>query len=66
MNKLALTIMIIGALNWGLVGTFNFDAVAWLLGSGSIWSRMIYILVALAGCWGISMLFRRNVTAEEV
>ncbi len=57
-NKIALVLVIIGALNWGSVGLFSFDAVAWLFGgAGSIISRIIYITVALAGLWCISMLF---------
>ncbi len=66
MDKLALTLMIIGGLNWGLVGIFGFDLVAWALGGqGSIFARIVYILVALAAIWCIPMLFRRRLTAEE-
>ena len=57
-NKIALILVIVGALNWGAVGLFSFDAVAWLFGGAtSIISRIIYISVALAGLWCISMLF---------
>lgn len=67
MDKLALAILIIGGLNWGLVGIFRFDLVAWAFGgSASFLSRLVYIVVALAACWGVSMLFRRHVMAEEV
>ena len=67
MDKLALTILIIGGLNWGLMGIFRFDLVAWAFGgSASFLSRLVYIVVALAACWGVSMLFRRHVMAEEV
>lgn len=67
MDKLALTILIIGGLNWGLVGIFRFDLVAWAFGgSATFLSRLVYIIVALAACWGVSMLFRRHVMAEEV
>lgn len=60
-NKIALVISIIGALNWGLIGLFSFDAVAWISGgSGTILARIIYVLVAIAGIWCISMLFRPN------
>ena len=60
-NKLALIISIIGCLNWGLVGLFNFDLVAFISGGpGSILARIIYILVAVAGIWCISMLFNGN------
>ncbi len=59
MNKIALVIAIIGTLNWGLVGLFSFDLVAWLGGGAdSILARIIYIVVALAGIWCITLLFR--------
>ena len=58
-NKIALAIAIIGTLNWGLVGLFSFDLVAWLCGgAGTILARIIYVAVALAGVWCISLLFR--------
>ena len=58
-DKTALTLAIIGALNWGGVGIFGFDTVAWIFGGqGSIGARIIYTLVALAGIWCISILFR--------
>ena len=57
-NKIALLLIIIGALNWGLVGLFSFDLVAWIFGgAGAIISRIIYTVIALAGVWCISMLF---------
>ena len=49
-NKIALAIAIIGTLNWGLVGLFSFDLVAWISGgAGSVLARIIYVAVALAG-----------------
>ena len=67
MDKTALTLVIIGGLNWGLMGIFGFDAVAWFFGgSGSVLSRLVYIVIALAAFWCISLLFRRNVTAEDI
>ncbi len=51
MNYTALTISIIGALNWGLIGFFNFNLVSWLFGSGSWLSRIIYGLVGLCGLY---------------
>ena len=61
MDTLALIILIIGALNWGLIGLFQFDVVASLFGGMSgIVARIIYTLVGLAGIWGISLLFRRD------
>ena len=57
-NKIALALVIVGALNWGLVGFFSFDAVAWIAGgAATLLARIIYILVALAGIWCISLLF---------
>lgn len=61
MNVLALILMIVGALNWGLVGLFQFDLVAALFGSMSTFSRIVYSLVGIAAIWGIVMLFQRNV-----
>ena len=60
-NKIALIISIIGCLNWGLVGLFSFDLVAWIGGgAGSIIARIIYVVVALAGIWCISLLFHNT------
>ncbi len=57
---LSLILIIVGGLNWGLVGIFGFDLVAWLFGgSGTFLARTVYIVIALAACWGVSMLFRR-------
>lgn len=61
MDTLALILSIVGSLNWGLVGIFKFDLVAWLFGGqASVVSRIIYTLVGLAGLWCITLLFRRN------
>lgn len=58
MEKFALALMIIGGLNWGLVGIFEFDLVAWLFGGATtLISRIVYVLIALAAIWGITMLF---------
>ena len=58
LNKLALLLVIAGALNWGLVGLFELDAVAWLFGNPTaLGSRIVYTLVAIAGVWCISLLF---------
>lgn len=65
MDSLALLLSIIGSLNWGLVGIFQFDLVAWLFGGqDSMFSRIIYTLVGLAGLWCISFLFRRRSIVE--
>ncbi len=61
MDTIALILSIIGSINWGLVGIFQFDLVAWLFGGQSaVFSRIIYTLVGLAGLWCISLLFRRG------
>ena len=61
MDTIALLLSIIGCLNWGLVGIFQFDLVAWLFGGqDAILSRIIYTVIALAGLWCISLLFRRD------
>ena len=63
-NKIALLLVIIGALNWGLVGIFSFDLVAWIFGGATaILARIVYTVIALAGIWCISMLFMED---EEV
>ena len=65
MDTIAQILSIIGCLNWGLVGLFRFDLVAWLFGGvDSLVSRIIYTLVGLAGVWCISLLFRRNEIVE--
>ena len=65
MDTIAQILSIIGCLNWGLVGLFRFDLVAWLFGGAdSLVSRIIYTLVGLAGVWCISLLFRRDVPIE--
>ena len=57
--------MVIGAINWGLVGLFRYDLVAGLFGgSVSIIARIIYTLVGIAGIWGITMLFRPETTGH--
>ena len=59
LDKISLALVIIGVLNWGSIGLFQFDIVAWIFGGqGAILSRIVYTLVALAGIWCISLLFR--------
>jgi len=65
MNIVALILMIVGALNWLLVGLFNFNLVTWIFGAGSVITTILYILVGLGGIWGIVMLFQRNVRRTE-
>lgn len=60
-DKIALILLIIGGINWGLVGIFQLDIVAWLFGgAGTVLSRAIYILVAVSAVWCISLLFRTD------
>ena len=65
-NKIALILTIVGALNWGLVGLFSFDLVAWICGGATaIVARIIYTIIALAGIWCISLLFMDSEEAEH-
>ena len=57
----ALVLTIIGAINWLLVGVFQFDIVAWLFGGqGAILSRILYTIIGAAGVWCITLLFKNN------
>lgn len=59
LDKIALTLLIIGGINWGSIGIFQFDIVSWIFGGqGSVGSRIVYTIVALAAIWCISLLFR--------
>jgi len=61
LDTVALILTIIGALNWGLIGLFKFDLVAWIFGGQTaLLSRIIYGLVGLAGLWCITLLFRKR------
>jgi len=51
LDLITLVLLIIGGLNWGLVGVFDFDLVAALLGEGTVPSRIVYVLVGLSGVW---------------
>lgn len=66
MDRLALILVIIGAINWLLVGLFQWDLVAALFnGEGSFLSRIVYSLIGLAGLYCISLLFRERRTVSE-
>ena len=56
-DKIALILIIIGAINWGLIGIFNFNLVDAIFGTMSVISRIIYGLVGVSGLWGIKLLF---------
>ncbi len=57
LQKICLVITIIGAINWGLIGLFDFNLVATIFGSGSMFSRIIYSLVGITGLINIGLLF---------
>ena len=59
-DKIALLLIIIGAINWGLIALFEFDLVAALFGEMSVISRIVYGLVGISGLWGIRLLFADN------
>lgn len=66
MNNTSLVITIIGAINWLLIGLFQFDFVAAICGGQSSWiSRIIYVIVGLAGLWCINLLFRNNKSTQR-
>ena len=65
MDSIALILSVIGCLNWGLIGVCRFELVAWLFGGqGSLFSRLVYTIVGLAGIWCATFLFRRNALIE--
>lgn len=67
LDRIALFLVIIGAVNWGSIGLFQFDIVAWIFGGqGDIISRIIYTLVAISGLWLISLFFRSRETAAAI
>ena len=66
MDRLALILTVIGALNWGSIGLFRYDLVAALFGGQTATiSRIVYTVIALAGVWCISLLFRERHGVEE-
>ena len=65
-DNIALTLVIIGAINWGSIGIFRFDIVGALFGGqGSVLARIIFTLVGIAGLWCITLLFRDRDVVEE-
>ena len=66
LDKIALTLAILGGLNWGSIALFSFDLVAFLFGGqASVMSRIVYGLVGLAAIWCISLLFRNRTDSTE-
>ncbi|MBR2133755.1 MAG: DUF378 domain-containing protein [Eubacterium sp.] len=64
-NRIALILTIIGGINWGLIGLFKFDLVAWIFsGQDSVMSRIIYSLVGIAALWCISLLFNNRMIED--
>lgn len=67
MDRIALILAIIGAINWGSIGIFNFDLVGAMFGGQSTTvSRVIFTIVGLAGIWCISLLFRDRNKVEDM
>lgn len=65
MDTIAQILSIIGCVNWGLIGLFQFDLVAWIFGGqDALLSRIIYAVVGLAGLWCVTFLFRRNALVD--
>lgn len=66
LDRIALALTVIGGINWGLVGIFRFDLVAWLFGGqDALISRIIYTVVGIAALWCISLLFRDRDSVRE-
>lgn len=67
LDRIALILTVIGALNWGSIGLFQFDIVAWICGGqGALLSRIIYTVVAIAGVWCISLIFRERESFNRI
>ena len=66
LDRIALALVVIGGINWGLVGIFRFDLVAWMFGGqAAIVSRIIYTLVGIAALWCITLIFRGRESIRE-
>lgn len=66
LDKIALTLLIIGGINWGSVGLFQFDLVAWICGGQTgVVSRIVYALVGLCALWAITFLFRERAVPND-
>jgi uncharacterized protein len=64
--KSALALVIVGALNWLLVGAFHFDLVAAIFGNMSLLARVVYVVVGLAGLYCVTLLFKPAVVTTRV
>ena len=66
LDNILLALVIIGAINWGLIGLFQFDLVAWICGGpAAVLSRIVYTIVAVCGLWCIGILFRSPARVRE-
>ncbi len=65
LDRVALVLVIIGALNWLSVGLFRYDLVASIFGTASLLTRTIFTIVGIAGLYSISLLFRDTETARN-
>ena len=65
LDRIALLLVVVGALSWGIIGLFGLDLVAFVFGGQmAVISRVIYALVGLGGLWCVSLLFRERVPSE--
>ena len=65
LDRIALILVTVGALNWGSIGLFKFDIVSAVFGAESMVTRVIFTLVGIAGLWAISVLFKRIGESHE-
>ena len=66
LDRIALLLLVVGGINWGSLGLFRFDIVAWIFGGqAALISRIIYVLVGISALWCISLFFRERDTIVE-
>lgn len=58
LNGIVLALIVIGAINWGLIGLFNFNLVTYIFGSMESISRLVFVLVGIAGLWSLTFFGR--------
>ncbi len=61
LNTIVLVLVILGAVNWGLIALFSFDLVAWLFGNMTMLSRLVYGIIGIAGLWAITFFTRLTI-----
>ncbi|ATD54754.1 DUF378 domain-containing protein [Clostridium chauvoei] len=66
LDTIALILVIVGAVNWGLIGFFQFDLVAALFGTMTMFSRVVYALVGLAGLYSLSFFAKGSMTTDKI